>query len=127
MPALCGSAPIVLKKRPLFLAVAATRRKAVTPGLILQVGDPSPSGPQEEAFPFRYGLTASYHAVGNAVARNRARRRLRALVLEIMVSHAAPGRDYVLIARKETVTRSWDLLRQDLAQALKKQGVWREG
>ena len=66
-----------LKKRPEFLAVAGTRRKHVTPGLILQVRRhddrqrPAPGEP-----PIRVGLTAS-RKVGNAVVRNRARRRLR--------------------------------------------------
>ena len=54
----------------------------------------------------RVGFTAS-RKVGIAVERNRARRRLRAAVHEIMALHAAPGRDYVVIARAGTAKRSF--------------------
>ncbi len=54
-----------------------------------------------ETLPIRYGLTAS-RKVGNAVTRNRARRRLRVLAHDILPRHAAPGYDYVLIARAAT-------------------------
>ena len=73
----------------------------------------------------RYGLTAS-GKVGPAVVRNRARRRLRALVMEILPRHAAFGRDYVVIARATTMSRDFTDLRQDLVTALKKLGAWRE-
>src|SRR5271170_6116071 len=87
-----------LKRRPEFLAVAAQGKKWVAPGLILQIG---PARSKETISPIRYGLTAS-GKVGGAVVRNRARRRLRALVREIMPLHAAPAYDYVLIARAAT-------------------------
>jgi len=105
-----------LTRRSEFLKVAAGRRKSVTPGLILQALD-NPALAAEN--PFRIGYTAS-RKVGNAVARNRAKRRLRALVAEIMPEKAAPGRDYVLIARTETVTRPFDKLRRDLLQSLRR-------
>jgi len=60
------------------------------------------------------------------VERNRARRRLRAAVGEVIARHAAPGNDYVVIARSETVRRPWDALKADLAQALKRLGAWRQ-
>jgi ribonuclease P protein component len=60
-----------LKRRREFLAVAGSGERAVAPGLILQAGRPT-DGNQ-----LRVGFTAS-RKVGNAVARNRARRRLRA-------------------------------------------------
>jgi ribonuclease P protein component len=61
----------------------------------------------------RYGLTAS-KKVGNAVARNRARRRLRAAMLELLPIHAAAGNDYVAVARTATVTADWPALLDDL-------------
>lgn len=73
----------------------------------------------------RIGFTAS-KKVGNAVARNRAKRRLRALTAEVMTQHAQPGRDYVLIARQSTPTRSYKALRADLEKALKRLKLWRE-
>lgn len=61
----------------------------------------------------RYGLTAS-KKVGNAVTRNRARRRLRAAMLELLPIHAAAGNDYVAVARTATVSADWPALLDDL-------------
>ena len=114
-PDFMPSRPARLKRRSDFLRVAAARCKAVTPGLVLQArrrdgaGDPI-AGP-------RVGFTAS-RKVGNAVARNRARRRLRALAEEVLPSQSAPGADYVLIARRALLSRSYDSLRRDLESAL---------
>ena len=99
-----------LKKRADFLA-AARARKQVTPGFVLQ--GRANGGPE-----MRVGFTAS-KKVGNAVARNRAKRRLRALAREILPQAGHPGWDYVLIARKsETATRPFAQMQQDLTQAL---------
>ena len=65
------------------------------------------------------GFTVS-KKVGNAVARNRAKRRLRAVVAELMPTYAAPDRDYVLIGRKATLDRSYSDLLSDLKHALKR-------
>ena len=114
-----------LTRRAEFLRVANAKRKSVTPGLILQIlrypgGDTSaPAGP-------RVGFTAS-RKVGIAVERNRARRRLRAAVDQVMRLHAAPGNDYVVIARPETVKRPFAALKGDLEKALRQLGAWRAG
>lgn len=108
----------MLKKRSQFLKVAATRRKGVMPGLVLQVRareKATRGGP----FEARLGFTTS-RKVGNAVARNRARRRLRAAAREIMPSCARAGFDYVLIGRKATLERPWQALLGDLKAALGK-------
>lgn len=73
----------------------------------------------------RYGLTATTK-IGNAVVRNRARRRLRALAFAVLPLHAAPNHDYVLVARATTTTRDYADLQKDMATALKKLGVWRD-
>jgi ribonuclease P protein component len=109
-----------LKARPDFLRVAAASRKCVTPGLILQVA-PAPSevsGESEAGAGPRVGFTAS-RKVGTAVERNRARRRLRAAAREVMEAHARAGRDYVLIARRGTLSRPFSSLLRDLETALK--------
>ncbi len=111
----------ILKKRSEFLRVAASRRKAVEPGLILQVGRKTGNGSGE----LRVGFTAS-RKVGNAVERNRAKRRLRALVRKIMTLEAEPGRDYVLVARRAILLRPYPLLEQDLRRALKTTAVERQ-
>lgn len=105
-----------LKRRPEFLAVAASRRKWVAPGLILQAA----RRPEEWNLPPapRIGFTAS-RKVGIAVARNRARRRLRAAVDQVLPKAGQPGFDYVLIARTATLTRPFRDLISDLETALK--------
>ena len=110
-----------LTQRPEFLKVAASRRRWVAQGLILQVAD-SP-GP-EPGTGFRLGITAS-RKVGGAVERNRARRRLRAAAAAVMTVHAARGMDYVLVARAETVKRPFAGLLEDLERALKGLRLWR--
>jgi ribonuclease P protein component len=137
-PARPGALPH-LKRRAEFLRVAGGGRKWVAPGLILPVlrREPAPVSPSvdaarssrtagEEIGGFvRVGFTAS-RKVGIAVARNRARRRLRAAVAEIMPGHAAPGHDYVLVARAATLTRPYSALVEDLRTALRRLGVFRE-
>ncbi|MGE4219029.1 MAG: ribonuclease P protein component [Alphaproteobacteria bacterium] len=110
-----------LKRRTEFLRVAAGRRKAAAPGLVLQVRETMDGMP---AIAPRIGFTAS-RKVGNAVARNRARRRLRAAVQAVIPLHAAPGFDYVVIARQATLTRPFPALLADLEGALKRLGTWR--
>jgi ribonuclease P protein component len=114
-----------LIRRQEFLAVAGARRKWVAPGLILQArrhDDRQRPGAGEASI--RVGFTAS-KKVGNSVARNRARRRLRAVVREVLAPNAAPGYDFVLIARADTVKRPYADLKQDLATGLKRLGAWR--
>lgn len=106
-----------LKKRSEFLAAARKGRKAVTPGLVLQAL--SRQAADSEIRPPRLGLTAS-RKVGNAVTRNRARRRLRAAARELLPELGRAGTDYVLIARGDTPTRPYRELLQDLRKALGK-------
>lgn len=118
-----------LKRRAEFLRVAGNRRKSVTPGLILQAlrrsaGVPVTPGAGAPDAP-RVGFTAS-RKVGIAVERNRARRRLRAAVDQVMPLHAAPGHDYVVIARAGTAKRPFAALVGDLETALRQLGAYCE-
>lgn len=116
-----------LKTRPQFLKVAATRRKWVTPGLVLQAARRSSgndrtapaacANPEEPEAEVRVGFTVT-RKVGNAVQRNRAKRRLRAAAAEVFAEHGRPGSDYVVIGRVATLTRPYDALRRDLEQAI---------
>jgi len=81
-----------LRQRADFLA-AATGAKAPVTGFVLQALNRRKDGP------VRVGFTAS-RKVGNAVERNRARRRLREVVRLSSPDRLRPGYDYVLIARR---------------------------
>lgn len=78
---------------------------------------------REELPPIRVGFTAS-RRVGNAVRRNRVRRRLKSAVAEILAVHARPDRDYVVIGRAATLNRSYPALLKDLETALKRVGAY---
>jgi ribonuclease P protein component len=119
-----GRAPARLKRRGEFLKVAATRRKWVAPGLILQIR-PRDGVVRPDGAAVRVGYTVS-RKVGNAVARNRARRRLKAVAETMLAAHAAPGHDFVVIGRGETVRRPFAALNEDMETALRRLGAWRE-
>ena len=102
-------APRTLKKRADFLRVAATRRRWATAGLVLQM-----RGHGDDDGPMRVGYTVS-KKVGNAVERNRVRRRLRAAVREAL--ERRPGTDYVVVGRRAALTRRWEALLGDLKAA----------
>lgn len=99
-----------LRKRRDFLSAARGRKRAVR-GLVLQALD------RQDDAPPRVGFTVT-RKVGNAVIRNRAKRRLRAAAAEILPLAAKPGYDYVLIGRHDTPTRKWTDLLADLRGAL---------
>ena len=105
-----------LLKRADFLRVAQCRKKWATPGLVLQAAPTSFPSPDDIV---QVGFTTS-KKVGNAVERNRARRRLRAAVAEVFPQSATSQSDYVVIGRRETLSRPYSLLLQDLRTALKR-------
>ena len=72
--------------------------------------------------PFRLGLTVS-RKVGNAVARNRAKRRLREMVRLCIAPEKLAGFDIVLIGRASAQERDFSLMKQDFLQGLEKLGV----
>ena len=69
----------------------------------------------------RLGITVT-KKIGNAVVRNRMKRRFRALAREVLPEAGVPGADHVLIGRSGGVEREFGLLREDLHKALRKVG-----
>jgi len=104
-----------LRQRVRFVR-AARGAKVVMPALVVQ-SVPRP-GPDPEPT-IGVGFTASKR-VGKAVARNRARRRLREAARRVLPVHGEAGRDYVLIARQAVLTCPFAELEAQLTEALKR-------
>ena len=67
----------------------------------------------------RIGFTVT-KKIGNAVVRNRMKRRLRALARELLAERGVAGADHVLIGRNGGIERDYALLRTELGKALRK-------
>lgn len=117
-----------LKKRADFLRLRRAKLRTAAKGLVLQaapipqMSGTKPSGSSED---MRVGFTATKR-IGNAVVRNRAKRRLRVLAQTILAQRGTPGYDYVLIARDGTGVRDFAALQDDLHYSLKRVGLLRE-
>jgi ribonuclease P protein component len=109
-----------LKKRTEFIRVRASRLRHVTQGLIMQMRE---HGLQEQnthsASSLRLGFTVS-KKVGNAVVRNRVKRRLKSAADAILPTQALPHRDLVIIGRQHAFKQPFQELLHDFEKALKK-------
>jgi len=105
--------PQRLTRRAEFLRVAAKGRKAPMPGLVLQ------ALPRDDVAPARLGFTVT-KKVGNAVVRNRTRRRLKEAARLLLAEQPISGVDLVLIGRDATRRRDFRALQGDIARALSK-------
>ncbi len=101
-----------LKKRPEFLCVAQNGRKWVSDTVIVQALETN-------RHEIRFGFTAT-KKIGNAVTRNRAKRRMRAAVDYLMTVEKIKSADIVLIARDTTPTCEWEDLIKNLKWCLKR-------
>jgi ribonuclease P protein component len=96
-----------------FLAANAGKR-APMPGFVLLVRDRQDGSPD-----MRIGYTVT-KKIGNAVVRNRMKRRLRELARDLLPTNGIRGADHVLIGRNGGIERDYALLRTELAKALAK-------
>ncbi|MFS8035911.1 ribonuclease P protein component [Xanthobacter sp. AM11] len=101
-----------LRKRRDFLAAARAERAGVA-AFLMQGRDRGDQGA------VRIGLTVT-KKTGNAVVRNRIRRRLREAVRRVLPQDGRPGYDYVLVAREAALHMPFDGLVDDLARAVRK-------
>jgi ribonuclease P protein component len=102
-----------LPNRRDFLRVQGGRRCAM-PGFVLQA---AAVPPDVSSTSIRVGFTVS-RKVGNAVVRNRVRRRLREVARMVIPRQARRDLDYVLVGRQAALTRDFAALRQELHEAL---------
>jgi ribonuclease P protein component len=86
------------------------------PGFVLQAA-PAPAGLSPPAV--RVGFTVS-RKVGNAVVRNRVRRRLREIARLDIPAQARPDLDYVLVGRQAAVGRDFATMERELLEALRR-------
>lgn len=105
-----------LKRRAEFLRAAAKGRKAAIGGVVLQ------ALPRDDSMPVRVGFTVT-KKVGNAVVRNRTRRRLKEAARLLLHERGLTGADLVLIGRESTRKRNFKALQADLRKALERTGI----
>jgi len=110
------SSPGRLKRRAEFLRLAAKGRKAPMPSLVLQ------ALARGDDLPVRLGFTVT-RKVGNAVVRNRTRRRLKEASRLLLAEQQVTGFDLVLIGRAATRSRNFAALQDDIRRALNRAGV----
>jgi ribonuclease P protein component len=101
-----------LRRRSDFLA-AAGGSKVATAGFVLQAFERGDAGP------VRVGFTVS-KKVGNAVERNRVRRRLREIVRLTAADSLRFGHDYVLIGRRAALSLPFARIAEDFQRAARR-------
>ena len=104
---------VILGKRADFLA-ANRGKRAPTPGFVLLVRK---RGDDDDLVRFGYTVTKK---IGNAVVRNRMKRRFRELVRDTFPQFAILGADYVLIGRSSGIERDYASLAAELKRVLTK-------
>jgi ribonuclease P protein component len=105
------SPPDTFKRRAEFLRLTSRGRKLARPGFVMQ----ALTGQGES--PLRVGYTAT-KKLGNAVARNRARRRLKEAARLSLAGRELPGVELVFICRQETAGTAFEKLRAGIDAAL---------
>ena len=112
-----------LKRRSDFVSITRRGQKWATPGLVLQ-SHRRKDAETTSRNGIRVGFTVT-KKVGNAVIRNRARRRLKAVAGDVIATHGQDLFDYVLIGRAGTLKRPYALLVSDLETAMQRLNAYR--
>ena len=107
--------PETLKKSKDFKLIANNGVKFITKGDMVQCVSPEETSNATITF----GYTVSKKVSKKAVERNLIKRRLRAIARELYKTHGQNGYRYVLIARKQAVSRSFETLKGDVEYALR--------
>jgi ribonuclease P protein component len=102
-----------IRKRADFLLAASSGFKFVKPSVIVQ------SRKREDTDEMRIGFTAT-KKLGNAVIRNRAKRRMRAAAAKLVPEFGLPGCDYVFIGREKVYMGKFSELLCDMRHSLKR-------
>ena len=113
------TAPIKLEtltKRHEFLACGKSSSDAIAHGRPAVLIQARPRELSESAL-IRMGFTATKR-LGNAVIRNRAKRRLREAARALLPDFGSPGYDYVFIARPGVITLPFEVVLDDVKRAL---------
>jgi ribonuclease P protein component len=105
-----------LRRRAGFLRAAAAGKKAAVGGVVVQALS------RADTMPVRLGFTVT-KKVGNAVVRNRTRRRLKEATRLLLKQRPVAGVDLVLIGRDSTRKRNFIALQDDIRRALERTGV----
>jgi ribonuclease P protein component len=108
------SLPGTLRKRAEFLAVRKGEKRRGRL-FLLEVLD------RDDASPPRFGLTVTKRT-GNAVTRNRIRRRLREAIRIHAADDMADGNDYVIVGRGDVINAPFDQLKEELSRRMRKAG-----
>ena len=104
-----------IKKRTDFIKLSKEGLSSPQEGLVLQVKSNKEDTKHQL---IRFGVTAT-KKIGNAVIRNKCKRKLRVLAKDVLLKYAKNNSYYVLIARNTTYNRNISLLKTDLLNALK--------
>ena len=103
-------------KRSEYLRVKQRGTSIAEPGVVIQA---APVANSSSYLQSRVGFTVSKR-VGNAVKRNRARRRLKSIASDVLPNEGFQAWDYVFIGRLVTLDRPYDLILEDDRSALRK-------
>ncbi|MBB4860404.1 ribonuclease P protein component [Novosphingobium chloroacetimidivorans] len=104
------AAPFIMMTRRADFVAANAGLRVARPGFVLLARGNQGQGR-------RLGITVT-KKIGNAVVRNRMKRRFRALAREVLPLHGLADTDHVLIGRDGGVERDYALLRDELVAAL---------